>query len=159
MSNFIKVFDSIAATGAASFNITTGELNPEIGYMVSLTGYEKKVPVPIGLGAFQEAVSGYYDKRIADLLEGRIDLYIGFWIYNRELYMDISQLVYVEDTAVRLALANNQLAIFDNKNKVSVFVKDNSEKLIKGFLAGLVILATLFVLAVGSYIIYLKYHL
>ena len=40
--NLKTVLDEIFLEGGVSYNVTTGEVNPKSGYMVSILGFEKQ---------------------------------------------------------------------------------------------------------------------
>ncbi len=40
--NLKTVLDEIFLEGGVSYNVTTGEVNPKTGYMVSILGFEKQ---------------------------------------------------------------------------------------------------------------------
>ena len=121
MSNFIRVFESIQKTGGASFCLHTGELNPPTGYMVSEEGNEMKFAIPKTLNKFQDIVIQYMLKKSKAFVFESPDEYLGFWIDNNQLYIDISRRFENKQSAIGYGRINNQIAIFDNANKQSIF--------------------------------------
>lgn len=83
------------------------------GYMVSLKGYELKTSIK---ELTSEILKRY--KKLAKLNTA----YIGLWLDNNVLYIDISINVKDKNQAVEIARKNNQLAIYDCKNSESVYV-------------------------------------
>lgn len=118
MSNVTEVFKSIQETGGASYNIATGVLNPNTGWMVSTSGNEKKIKPPTDIVSFMNEVNQYL-RSLSPNGTLRIDiltnesLYLGFWIHEGELYMDISEWYEWFTEAVQVGVTNNQLAIWD----------------------------------------------
>jgi hypothetical protein len=45
---------------------------------------------------------------------------LGIWADDNVWYLDVSNVVSDKQDAIKLGIANEQLAIFDNKNKVSI---------------------------------------
>ena len=55
------------------------------------------------------------------------DLYVGGWIYNDELVMDVSQYVEDREHAMALGLLRNQEAIFDNAANEDIMLIDDEK--------------------------------
>jgi len=115
MSNLIKFNESLLNNGGASFSFTTEELNPKIGFSVSLVGYEVKIPLkefsPKNVLAF---IGDNYDILHKD------NMFLGGWVENGVVYLDISELIGDKETAIYQGIKRNQLAIFDNSNEVVI---------------------------------------
>ena len=87
----------------------TGELQSlQTGFMVSLSGYEKI----------------YKDIKFIDLkmiksylrIAKSKNAFVGFWVSDKKIYIDLSINVIEKCEALELAKQNNQLAIFDCLN-------------------------------------------
>lgn len=124
MANLINFVNSIIQNGGASYNLITGEFNPDNGYMVSAKGYESKSNYNGGFKNIQYDVASYIKENAHILMAGVVDtnVFIGGWVEEGELYLDISSKIDTEDEARNLALRNEQKAIFDNKSKQTIYI-------------------------------------
>jgi len=123
MSNLINFRNSIINNAGASYNLLTGEFNPDHGYMVSIQDAEKIIPYNPAENIDYEIAS--YIKHNAHILIGNVvsdSNFLGAWVTSGKLYFDCSVIVENQDDAERLARENNQLAYYDNKNKVEIFI-------------------------------------
>lgn len=94
-----------------------GEIaNLKTGYMVSLSDYEKEIKNIKFLKLAQ--VKSYLKKA------KKLNAFVGFWVDNNKIYLDLSINVSNKKEALKIAKINNQLAIFDCKNLVSVYLND-----------------------------------
>lgn len=119
MSNLINFKNSILIDGGASYNLLTGEFNPNDGYMVSIKGHELVTPYnPLGL---QYDIAQYI-KQKADILISGItnDKFIGAWVYDDNLYLDVSVKLQDRADAEQLARDNEQIAFFDCNSGTSI---------------------------------------
>lgn len=127
--NFISVFDSIKQNNGASYNLHTRTLNPETGYMVALSGFEKIVDIPEDLNKFQDIVTSYcinrdmWDKIIAD----PENIYLGFWLHDGKLYIDLAEHIPTLGVAYHYAVERNQIAFYDCAKKEDIKVVVNPE--------------------------------
>lgn len=81
---------------------------PTDGYMVSLEGLE----VRIGTKAFSPQWLDHFILRNRTLLENP-NYYVGAWVENGFVYLDISECTNSLEQATKLARQRNQLAIYD----------------------------------------------
>lgn len=117
----INIFDYLTKTDAegnyvnsgASFNINTGEFNPPTGYFVALGGYEKRYPLPINPNQWRDIALDFLQANVWDVIGGREDIYLGFWLYAGELYIDLSERIEDRNEAIREGFARGQIAIYD----------------------------------------------
>lgn len=86
------------------------------GFMVSLKGQEKKV----NKNDIEEIKKEIENKK--RLIENKKGLYIGLWLDNDILFIDISIHIIDYLEALEVARDNDQLAIFDLKNKDSIYL-------------------------------------
>lgn len=122
MANLINFNKSILENGGASYSLLTGEFNPNHGYMVSIKGHETKVNAS-GKKSFQYDIAQYIKSKADILISGITDdKFIGAWIDNDYLYLDVSILVDSETEALQIAKENNQLAYFNNETKESIYI-------------------------------------
>lgn len=111
--NFINVFNAIQKNGGATYNINTSELNPTDGFIVSLVGFEKITKVPVDFKEFQEILLSYLTKTVLDQIGGRDDIYLGFWVEDNKLYIDLSEKIEDRDEAILQGYKRGQLAIYN----------------------------------------------
>jgi hypothetical protein len=117
----INIFDYLTKTdgggnyvnSGASFNINTGEFNPPIGYFVALGGYEKRYPLPLNPNQWRDISLDFLQANVWDVIGGRDDIYIGFWIHEGLLYIDLSERIENRDQAIREGFTRQQIAIYD----------------------------------------------
>jgi DNA mismatch repair ATPase MutS len=114
--NLRNLLKEINDNGGVSYNITTGDYNPTDGYMVSLPGYETTL-FPDDLS--EQVIKDYIFKNIEFLANGS-DYYLGAWIENNRVYLDISVKINDLYEACYSGIVNEQLAIFDNANAVAI---------------------------------------
>lgn len=104
----------IQKTGGATINIH-GRLRAfKNGYMVSKDGFAKITT----LKRLNRRLIRTYTMHA--LLIGA---YVGFWIDNGLLYIDLSMNILDKQRAIYEGLINNQIAIYDCKNKQSIYLK------------------------------------
>lgn len=82
------------------------------GFMVSLYGYEKVIKDIKYLELAQ--VKSYLKKA------KKLDAFVGFWIDDDKVYLDISVNIGDKKEALRIARENKQLAIFDCSNMETI---------------------------------------
>lgn len=106
----------IKNNGGVTLNIDGTEFKANNGYMVSL----KDTEVIVSAGTIDEELKRYFFD-----LAGKAgdDHKIGYWLDNGRIYIDISVHVGDLDEAMRLAIENDQLAIFDLGNLETIRVK------------------------------------
>jgi len=115
MKNLKGFIDSINVNGGCSYNINTGEINPNSGYFVSIAGAEKVVT-----SLTEETVKQYIEDNIDLLITDRV--YLGGWFNEGLVYLDCSQQIEELKTAVRKGIERGQLAIFNAETKESIYL-------------------------------------
>lgn len=116
--NFVK--DTLN-NGGASFNLLTGEYNPNNGYMVATEIHEMYLPKE---EFNNEVLKGYIAKNLDALLSNK-NLFLGSWIDERGMVcLDISERIEDRQEAVKLGIERNQKAIWDNVNGVGIDLRD-----------------------------------
>ena len=120
--NLLNVFNRIVENGGATYNLYTGELNPDNGYMVAQKGFEKVFAFDSNPNAFSEQIKSYLTKDIMDQISNRIDLYLGFWLHEGKIYFDIVERIDSLETALTEGKRNGQKAIYDAANKKEIFL-------------------------------------
>lgn len=84
------------------------------GYMVSLDGYEKKL----------KSIKLVDLKQVKSYLKTakKLNAYVGFWLDDNTIYLDISININNKKIALKTAKENKQLAIFNCKKKESIYL-------------------------------------
>ena len=91
-----------------SYNINTGDHNPDHGFMVSIKGYEETAPSGCDLIAFGRSYFLRHAEQLADP-----NYYMGCWVNAGRFIFDISENVQTKEVAIQLGSMNNQEAIWD----------------------------------------------
>jgi hypothetical protein len=128
--NLKMLYHSMRKTGGGSFQINSGNLNPDTGYSVSIKGYEARFPIPENFKDFKDQMNTYlycfnYPDNPMQKICNTLDLYIGLWVHENMLYYDLSVIITNLCDAIKLCKSQNQLAFYDNKKKRTIFVKDD----------------------------------
>lgn len=118
MSNLINFVQGIHANGGATYNLNTGEFNPTNGYIVGLKGTQVKTAYnPL---TTPDDVKSYIAKFGSQLTS--VDNYLGSWVENGELYLDVVVKISDQQDAHNTAVTNDQMAYYDCANSCSVYV-------------------------------------
>jgi len=114
MKNLLNFCTAILEDGGATFNLATGT-SPASGYIVSEAGHEQVYSMLNNDIANQIFVTSIVRKYIADkgYELSLVDNYLGAWVDNNKIYLDISRVYDNEDEAREMAIKNNQIAYFD----------------------------------------------
>jgi hypothetical protein len=121
MSNLINFKNSIIGTGGASYNLLNGEFNPNDGYMVSIKGHEQVTR--FNKQNLQHEIARYIRSKADILISGLSeDKFIGAWIEDDNLVLDVSIKVDSLEDALRIAKENEQKAIFDCKKSFTIYL-------------------------------------
>jgi len=121
--NLKEFLKSTIQNNGASYNLITGELNPNKGYMVALQGKEQRfVFDTYNTKSLQYNVANYIKDNALILIGGVVcsDYFLGSWVHNGEIYLDISVNVGDLKEALFLGKKYKQLAIWDCENKCEI---------------------------------------
>lgn len=88
------------------------------GFMVSLEGTETQTK-----GDDYQAIKKAIEEK-QEIIKDNNDLYIGLWLDNNIMYIDISINIQDKTEALEFAKYNKQLAIYDIINNNSIYLKD-----------------------------------
>lgn len=88
------------------------------GYVVSLEGTETQTK-----GDDYQAIIKAIEEKQA-IIKDKNNMYIGLWLDNNIMYIDISINISDKVEALEFAKYNKQLAIYDLKNNDSIYLKD-----------------------------------
>lgn len=115
MEKFTKeLYKKMINNKGLTINRHMEELSYKNGYMVSIYGYEKQLK-NFSFEEVKKVVSEYQK-----IVKGA--LYIGFWIDNNTIYVDISKYVFHKSQALKLGKQNKQIAIYDLEKKESIVI-------------------------------------
>ena len=131
-----KILQYTKANQGGTFLINGDSAELNAGYMVSLDGYESTISLnsfhsrQLGFVAnFIESIDSVIDEFNPETIESFINLadgtypaFIGSWINDGRLIMDISIQVKTLNQAMELGKRFNQKAIFDNAKKESIYL-------------------------------------
>jgi hypothetical protein len=120
--NFLNVFNHIVEHGGATYNMITGELNPNSGYMVGQKEFERIFDFCRNPNIFSEQVKSYLTKKVIDQLICRSDIYLGFWVKDDKIYFDIIWRMTDRNEAILEGRRNKQIAIYDANEKKDIEV-------------------------------------
>ena len=112
MSNLINFKNSIINNGGATYNLLTGEFNPERGFMVSIRDHDEWSK--FNPNDLQYTIARYIRIKADLLLSGESEeLFLGAWVEDDILVLDVSLHIESREEAIRVAILNNQIAYYD----------------------------------------------
>lgn len=114
----LKDIKKIIKNGGATLTKELKQAELVNGFMVSLEGAESQVQ-----GDDYNAIKKAIEEKQA-IIKDRNDLYIGLWLDDNIMYVDISININDKIEALEFAKYNRQLAIFDLVNNDSIYLKD-----------------------------------
>jgi len=123
LTDFVNAILSSKMGGkATTYNLNTGELNIESGYLVSLKGHAKEMP----LSSVASSVSEYI--REFGFVLSEPDNYIaGYIATDHTLTLDVVKKTDTLCEARNLALTNRQKHLYDNSNQ-EIITMPNGDK-------------------------------
>lgn len=124
--NLKEFLKETIANGGCSYNLVTGQGTPTTGYMIALQGKEQTYIFDIkNTKSFQYNVANYIKDNTLILMGGIVcsDYFLGSWIHEGELYLDVVVNVGDKDEALFLGKKYGQKAIFDCANKSEILIK------------------------------------
>lgn len=121
MKNKEQFIESTIENGGATMNPVTGDV-PTSGYVVSMAGNEETYKL-FGNDVVKEilisgAVDLYIKENVVELSDP--ENYLGSWIDDGMLYLDISRVYESEHDALREAVTNGQKAYYDLDNAKTI---------------------------------------
>ena len=102
-----NIKDMILKNGGATLDSNLKPIQAQKGYMVSMQGHELVTTIE---GLNDTLLENY--TRLAKKLNG----YVGMWLDDDKVYLDISQHHTSKNKALEVGKANKQLAIYDLEN-------------------------------------------
>lgn len=110
-----KMIKKIIKNGGATLDTNYNDFNASTGFMVSLYGYETKINVDN-----IEAIKKEMENKKTEAEKN--NAFIGLWVDNGLMYLDISKHIKDYNKALETARENEQLAVYDLKNNVSIYL-------------------------------------
>jgi hypothetical protein len=116
MKNLNEFVAAIIENGGATYNLAMGD-TAHSGYMVSKKGFEMKFQPEVDV---TQAVCQFIKEFGFELYE--VENFMGAWIDEGVLYLDISNNFAKRSDAIREGYKNEQLAIFDVVAQESLYL-------------------------------------
>ena len=111
-----KMIKEILKNGGATLDANYNNFNASVGYMVSIKGHEKKLNINDIENIKKEII------KKMELIKNKKNCFVGLWVDNDILYIDISKHIINYNRALEVARNNKQLAIYDLKNDKSIYL-------------------------------------
>ena len=111
-----KMIKEMIKNGGATLDYNYNNFNVSVGYMVSIKGNEKKININD-----IENIKKEISKKM-EFVKNKKGYYIGLWVENGLMYVDISKHIIKYDRALEVARNNKQLAVYDLKNDKSIYL-------------------------------------
>lgn len=112
-----KIINEAIKNGGATLTATLDNASLKYNYMVSLYGHEATFKVD-DMEGLKEGLKAYQKKA-----SGKKDLYIGLWVNDGLVYLDLSINICKKRDALRIGKQNKQKAIYDVKNNKDIKIK------------------------------------
>lgn len=109
-----KLIDEIIKNGGATLTSTLENAELKNGFMVSEVGAEKTFELT-DIEGIEKTLIEYAEKISANQ-------FVGAWVDDNKLYIDISRHYKSKKQALRVGADNKQLAIFDIANAESIYI-------------------------------------
>jgi hypothetical protein len=115
--NLSTLFSELSLTGGFSYNTTTGESNPTIGYMVSLRDCEQQ----FYFDDFENKdIKNYFFRYVHSLSDE--NSFLGGWVHDNKVYLDVSINIPNLEDAIYYGMYNDQDAIWDCANNKEIIL-------------------------------------
>jgi hypothetical protein len=106
-----NVLRDLLAFGGSTQSAVPGVPGVTSGYGVSLPGHERRIPVRTAYRGLAEDIKQYAELKRFHL--ARPGIYLGAWIDDGIVYLDLTEVVHDRATAERLGYDRDQLAVWD----------------------------------------------
>ena len=110
-----EMIKEIIKNGGATLDTNYNNFNANAGFMVSLYGYETKININ-NIKAIKKEIETKKEEAKKN------NAYIGLWVDNGLVYVDISKHIIDYNEALETARDNEQLAVYDLKNDKSIYL-------------------------------------
>jgi len=116
-----KFLEDTRVNSGASYCLETGKpINKKDGYMVS---FMDLLMINLNLAPEDDELLSLIDNLVTKKINVIQGDYLGGWIDDDKLYLDLSGYVQDEKYALHIAKKLNQKAIYDIKNKKNIYLK------------------------------------
>lgn len=112
----LKDIKKIIKNGGVTLDYNLNNFNNNNGFMVSLKGQEVKIDKNDIQGIKKEI------EKKREFIKDKKGLFIGLWLENDVIYIDVSVHIINYLEALEVARNNNQLAIYDLKKNDSIYL-------------------------------------
>lgn len=116
----LKLIELIEKNGGFTIDLKNGDI-PTSGYCIALSSFERIVNIQNDLDII---LSNYILDHKPILFNTLPEYYLGAWVNNGKIYLDIVTIVKDLKLAVRLAKIGKQIAIFDLDNQKEIFINN-----------------------------------
>ena len=111
-----KMIKEMIKNGGATLDVNYNNFNASAGYMVSIKGHEKKININDIENIKKEII------KKMELIKRKKSYFVGLWVDNELMYIDISKHIIKYNRALEVARNNKQLAIYDLKNNKNIYL-------------------------------------
>lgn len=114
-----QLAEVIRSSGGGTFDYNLDPVLRDNGYFVSVKGHEQVIPID----QLSEVLESYIGK-VGEFME-EDELFLGAWVENDQVYLDISRWFENKEEAIDFGRANDQRAIWDIKNNDSLYINQD----------------------------------
>lgn len=126
-----KIVNYTLKNGGCSFNSKLEILEDLKGYTISIQKYEYKTTIK-NIDEIEKNI-----KNKIEIVKNKKNYIIGTWIDDGILYIDVNKIEKNYTRAVEFGKSQKQLAIFDNINKKSIYLKKDTIYILYEYIKGL----------------------
>lgn len=113
-----ELINEIIKNGGATLTRELKQAELKKGYMVSLEGAESQT----NKNDYKAIIQAIKEKQ--EIVKDNSDLYIGLWVDNDTMYVDVSINISDKVEALEFGKKNKQLALYDLEEDKSLYLKD-----------------------------------
>lgn len=117
MNNLKEIISNSIEQGGATLDKYYQPINQKKGFIVSVANYETTFSINTDINAIINKLQEYQE-----LIKNKQHYFVGLWVDNSTIYLDISKHFQDKQNAVAFGIDNNQLAIYDLKNDKSIYL-------------------------------------
>ena len=121
--NLQKIYSETLKNGGLTYNLDTGEANPKTGYMAG--GFAPSDKFPKWQFINGDRLRNFIINNIEFLLHS--DTYLGTWMDNNMIYIDISANFKNLSEAFEHAKINKEIAIWDCENERNLYIDNKMD--------------------------------
>ena len=115
MENLKEIIKQGIKHGGFTKNEYLQDITEKKGYIISIEGYEKIYQMTSDISEIEKDIIDYIN-----IIKNKKHLYIGLWVDDDKIYLDISKHYKSKEKAVLNGINNKQIAIYDVANKKSL---------------------------------------